>query len=104
MFDAWFKLLGIGFAAAGASKLFRLRPQQELFASWGWPEDVMKIVGGLELAGAVLLVGRRGRVIGGATLAATSVAVLAAEIENENKELIPMRAGMLAAVLTALAA
>jgi uncharacterized membrane protein YphA (DoxX/SURF4 family) len=98
----WFALVGLGFGLAGASKVLAFRPQRLLFRSWGWPDDVMLIVGGLELGGAVLMTGRRTRHLGAATVAATSVAVLSAEIEHGQNSLTPGRLLMLLAAATAM--
>jgi hypothetical protein len=98
----WFPLLSLGFAVAGASKIYALPAQRKLFRSWGWPEDVMMIVGALELGGALLTSNRRTRHIGGATLAATSVALMAAEMEHGQDALVPARTAMLLAALTAI--
>lgn len=99
---AWFRLAGLGFGIAGASKLMAVRPQRRLFARWGWPEDIMMIIGGLELSGALLLSTRRTRHIGAATLTAASVAVLTAELEHGEARLTPARCAMIAAALTGL--
>ena len=98
----WFKLVSLGFGLAGFSKLMAMPPQRRLFRSWGWPEDVMLIVGGLELGGAVLMSGRRTRHLGAATVAATSVAVLSAELEHGQEGLTNARLAMLLAAVTAL--
>jgi uncharacterized membrane protein YphA (DoxX/SURF4 family) len=98
----WFPLLSLGFGLAGFSKVMALQPQRRLFRSWGWPEDIMLIVGALELGGAVLMTGRRTRHIGAATVAATSVAVLSAEIEHGQESLTSGRLLMLLAAITAM--
>ncbi len=102
MMRKWYRLLSLGFGAAGYSKVMALEPQRRLFRSWGWPEDIMLIVGGLELGGAVLMSSRRTRHIGAATVAATSVAVLAAELEHGQQNLSSARLAMLLAAATAL--
>jgi hypothetical protein len=79
-----------------------LQPQRRLFRSWGWPEDIMLIVGGLELGGAVLMSSRRTRSVGAATVAATSIAVLAAELEHGQEKLSNARLALLLAAATAL--
>lgn len=100
--SAWFRLASLGFGIAGASKLLALRPQRRLFSRWGWPEDIMVIIGGLELTGALLMSGRRTRSIGAATVTAASVAVLAAELEHGESHLASGRYAMIAAALTGL--
>ncbi len=98
----WYRLLSLGFGIAGFSKVMAMPPQRRLFRSWGWPEDVMLIVGGLELGGALLMSSRRTRNIGAATVAATSVAVLSAEWEHGQDRLSTARVAMLLAAATAL--
>ncbi len=98
----WYRLIALGFGAAGYSKIMAMDPQRRLFRSWGWPEDVMLIVGGLELGGAVLMSSRRTRHIGAATVAATSIAVLSAELEHGQEGLTTARMAMLLAAATAL--
>jgi hypothetical protein len=98
----FFRLISLGFGLAGFSKIMALPPQRRLFRSWGWPEDVMLIVGGLELGGAVLMSSRRTRHVGAATVAAATVAVLSAEIEHGQESLTTARVAMLLAAMTAL--
>jgi hypothetical protein len=98
----FYRLISLGFGLAGFSKIMALPQQQRLFRSWGWPEDVMLIVGGLELGGAVLMSSRRTRHLGAATVAAASVAVLSAEIEHGQESLTTARVAMLLAAATAL--
>ncbi len=98
----FYRLISLGFGLAGFSKIMALPPQQRLFRSWGWPEDVMLIVGGLELGGAVMMSSRRTRHIGAATVAAATVAVLSAELEHGQRNLTTARVGMLLAAITAL--
>jgi hypothetical protein len=98
----WFKVLSLGFGMAGMSKIMALPPQRRLFRSWGWPEDTMLIIGGLEMGGALLMSARRTRHIGAATVAATSVAVLAAELEHGQSSLAPARWGFILAALTGM--
>ena len=97
-----YRLLSLGFGLAGYAKLMAMRSQQRSFRSWGWPDDVMLIVGGLELGGAVLMSTRRTRHIGAATVTATSVAMLAAEIEHGQEPVTPARLALLLATATAL--
>lgn len=97
----WFRLVSLGFGAAGLTKIARLPQQRALFRAWGWPDDLMLIIGGLEMGGALLMSGRRTRHIGAAAVAATSVAVLAAELEHGQDRLSTVRIGMLLAALSA---
>jgi uncharacterized membrane protein YphA (DoxX/SURF4 family) len=98
----WYQLVSLGFGLAGVSKIMNLKAQRRLFHSWGWPDDIMLIVGGLELGGAVLMSGRRTRHVGAATVAATSIAILSAEIEHGQDRLSNARLAMLIAAATAL--
>ena len=98
----WYSVLAVGFAAAGVSKLLGVEPQRKLFASWGWSEEAMRAVGGLELAGAAMVASRVTRRVGGLTLAATSAAVLATEGRHHDDALIPARFAMLLGALTAV--
>ncbi len=98
----WYSVLAVGFAAAGVSKLLGTDPQRRLFARWGWSDEAMHAVGGLELAGAALIASRVTRRVGGLTLAATSAAVLAAEGRHHEDALIPARFAMLLGALTAV--
>lgn len=97
----WFSVLGLGFAVAGASKLLATTPQRRLFRSWGWSESAMRTMGAVEFAGGLLVANRRTRGLGGAALIASSVAALAAELDNGQAFLAPARAAMLAGALTA---
>jgi hypothetical protein len=99
---SWFRLASLGFALAGFSKVMALPGQRKLFRSFGWPEDIMLIVGSLELGGALLMSNRRTRAIGAATVTAASVAVLAAELEHGQTRLAPGRYAMIAAALTGI--
>jgi hypothetical protein len=98
----FYRLMSLGFGLAGFSKVMAMPSQQRLFRSWGWPEDVMLIVGGLELGGAVLMSSRRTRHVGAATVAAATVAVLSAELEHGQESLTTARVAMLLAALTAI--
>ena len=102
MMRSWFRLASLGFALAGASKIMAVTPQRKLFRSWGWPEDIMVILGSLELGGALLMSNRHTRHIGAATVTAASIAVLAAELEHGQTRLAPGRYAMIAAALTGL--
>ena len=101
MLRFWYNLVSLAFAAAGLSKLWGFSAQQRLFARWGWSPEIMRIVGGLEFGGALLLADRKTRGLAGPALAATSIAVLAGEIEHGESALIPARFAMLLAALSA---
>lgn len=98
----WYSVISLGFAAAGVSKLVGVGAQRHLFESWGWSEEAMRAVGGLELAGAAMVASRATRRIGGLTLAATSAVILAAESRHHDDALLPARFGMLLGALTAI--
>ncbi len=98
----WYSLVAVGFAAAGVSKLVGVKAQRDLFSSWGWSEEAMRAVGGLELAGAAMVASRVTRRVGGLTLAATSAVVLATEGRHHDDALLVPRAGLLLAALTAV--
>ena len=97
-----YRLLSLGFGLAGFAKLMALQSEQRSFRAWGWPEDVMPIVGGLQLGGAMLMSSRRTRHIGAATVTATSIATIAAELEHGQETLTPVRLGLLLVTATAL--
>jgi uncharacterized membrane protein len=97
-----YRVLSLGFGIAGFTKIMAVEPQKRMFRSWGWSETMMLAVGGLELGGAVLMSSRRTRQIGAATVAATSIAVLTAELEHGQKALSNARLAVLLAAATAL--
>jgi len=101
MLRFWYNVVSLGFAVSGLSKIWGFAPQRRLFARWGWSPEVMRIIGGLEFGGALLLAERKTRGLAGPALAATSIAVLAGEIEHGEEELIPARICMLLAALSA---
>ncbi len=93
----WKTVVGLGFAAAGISKLFALEPQRALFASWGWKAEDMRIIGAAELGGAAMLLTPGLSKLGGSLLAATSTCIALAEYRHGNDMLVTPRLGMLAA-------
>ncbi len=97
-----YRLLSLGFGLAGFAKLLALESEQSKARTWGWPEDVTVIIGGLELGGAILMSNRRTRHIGAATVTATSVAMLAAELEHGQEAFTPTRVVLLLLTATAL--
>lgn len=96
----WTTLVGLGFAAAGISKLAAIQPQAELFRSWGWSKQDMQVMGASELLGATLLMTRSTQRAGALLLSASSVCVLQEEIRHGNEMLLTPRTGMLLAALT----
>ncbi len=98
----WFPLLALGFAVAGADKLFGQRGYRVMFRHWGWSERRMRGVGALETLGGALLLARTTRPLGGAMLVATCAGVLQAELRHgEARHGVP-RLGLLLAAATAL--
>ena len=91
--------VGLGFAAAGISKLLALEPQRRLFASWGWSEDDMRLMGAAELAGAAMLMTSPLRRLGAGLLAANSVCLALTEYRHHDDRLVTPRLGMLAAAV-----
>ena len=72
----WWQLaVALGFATAGISKIVAVPPQRRLFASWGWREEDMRIMGAAELGGAVLLATPMLRRAGAALLTSTSICI-----------------------------
>ena len=97
----WWQLaVSAGFAAAGVSKLVALPPQKRLFASWGWSEEDMRIIGAAELGGAVLLATPGLRRLGAALLASTSTCIAMAELRHHDDALVTPRLAMLVAAVS----
>lgn len=96
----WQSIVGIGFAAAGISKLIAAEPQERLFASWGWKRKDMQTMGASELLGAALLMTGSTQRLGAALLSASSVCILTAELRHGNDRLVTPRLGMLAAAIS----
>lgn len=93
----WHTIVGLGFAAAGISKLLAVEPQKKLFSSWGWSEEDMQIIGAAELGGAALLMTRPLSSLGAALLSATSTCIVLAELRHGDDMLVTPRMGMLGA-------
>ena len=99
--SGWWQLaVGIGFAAAGISKIVAMPPQRRLFASWGWSEEDMRIMGAAELAGGVLVATPALRRFGAALLTSTSVCIALAELRHNDDKLVTSRLAMLLAAVT----
>lgn len=96
----WQLVVSGGFAVAGVSKLLAVPPQKRLFASWGWSEDDMRIIGAAELGGAVMLATPAFRRLGAALLAATSTCIAMAELRHKDDALVTPRLAMLAAAVS----
>ena len=99
----WCSVLGLGFAVAGADKLFGLRAYERMFRHWGWSETGMRLIGAAELAGGLLVACPRTRRLGGAVLTASSAAVLAAELQHGEGGLALARLALMAAAGAAAA-
>lgn len=98
----WWQLaVSLGFAAAGISKIVAVPPQRRLFASWGWSEEDMRIMGAAELGGAVLLATPALRRLGAALLTSTSVCIALAELRHRDDKLVTPRMAMLVAAVSA---
>ena len=93
----WHSIIGIGFAAAGISKLIAIEPQQALFGSWGWTRRDMQTMGASELLGAALIMTGSTRKLGAGLLSASSLCVLIAEMRHGNDKLVTPRLAMLLA-------
>ena len=97
----WWQLaVSLGFATAGLSKIVAIGPQRRLFASWGWSEDDMRIIGAAELGGAVLLATPPLRRAGAALLTATSTCIALAELRHHDDKLVTPRLAMLLAAVS----
>ncbi|MBN8874186.1 MAG: DoxX family protein [Rhodospirillales bacterium] len=99
----WFPLLGLGFAVAGADKLFGQSGYRRLFRHLGLSEQAMRVVGVGEFAGGVLVASLAGRRLGGLLLTMASTAVLTSELRKGADQLALPRAGLLAAAVLAAA-
>ncbi len=98
----WWQLaVGLGFAAAGISKIVAIPPQRRLFASWGWSEEDMRIIGAAELGGALLVATPALRRAGAALLTSTSVCIALAELRHQDDKLVTPRLAMLLAAVSA---
>ncbi len=92
-------IVGLGFAAAGISKMLAVEPQRRLFKSWGWSENDMRLMGASEVAGAAMLMTRPLTSIGSALLAANSICLALTEFRHHSDRLVTPRLGMLAAAV-----
>ena len=100
----WKSAVAVAFASAGVAKLVGVEPERALFASWGWKEDDMRVMGAAELAGAALLVTPSLSFLGGLLLAATSTCIATAELRHGNDRLVTPRLGLLAAAASTMIA
>ncbi|MBN8899446.1 MAG: hypothetical protein BGO51_07430 [Rhodospirillales bacterium 69-11] len=99
----WFPLLGLGFALAGADKMFGQSGYRRLFRHLGLSEQAMRVVGMGEFAGGVLVSSAHGRRLGGLLLTMASTAVLTSELRKGTEQLAIPRAALLLAAVAAAA-
>ena len=97
-----YPLLGAAFAIAGADKAGGNKGYERMFRQLGWTDAGMRAVATAEMAGGALLGLRGTRRLGAGILAATSLAVLAAELRRGEAKLAGPRGLLLLAALTAL--
>ena len=98
----WFPLLGLGFAIAGADKLLGVRGYEALFARWGWSRTILRLIGGAEFAGGVMVASPLLLRRGGQLLTVASTAVLTKELRTEDSDLALPRFLLLLASLAAI--
>ncbi len=98
----WKTAVAVAFASAGIAKLVGIEQERGLFASWGWSEDDMRIIGAAELGGAAMLVTPSLAFLGGLLLAATSTCIATSEIRHKNDRLVTPRLGLLAAAASTM--
>jgi uncharacterized membrane protein len=97
-----FPILGAAFALAGVDKLLGIRGYRRMFRHWGWTRSAMRLVGGSEVAGGLLLASPQTRALGGIVLATVSASVLAAELRRAEPKLALPRLVLLGAALAAI--
>jgi hypothetical protein len=97
-----YPLLGAAFAVAGADKMSGAKGYADMFRHLGWSPGSMQAVAAAEMTGGVLLGFRSTRRLGGGLLAATSLAVLASEMQRGEARLARPRSLLLLASLAAL--
>ena len=94
--------LATGFATMGAMKLGGAQWEVDLFRSWGHSADTRKAFGALEAIAALLVVNRRTRRLGAASMALVSLPQLMAEIDHGDQRLALSRFALLGLALTAV--
>lgn len=94
--------LGAAIAVAGLDKLGGDRGYARMFRHLGWSADTMRLLAVAETVGGLLMMPRGTRRLGGALVAAVSVAVLASEIHQADGRLAGPRALVLLAGLAGL--
>lgn len=79
-------LVGLGFAACGTSKVLGASIQEKRFSEMNWSQTNMKIVGGLEVAGASMLLCKKTSKLGALTLLAAATCMFAASLKHKRKQ------------------
>lgn len=93
------KLVGLGFAACGISKILGVEIQQKRFSALNWSESNMQILGGAQVAGVAMLTCKKTSRLGALLLAASSLCLFSAGLKhNKQEELIIDSVGILAAL------
>ncbi len=93
--------LAAGFATMGAMKLLGAEWEVKLFRSWGQSDDTRTAFGAMEAISALLLVNRRTRRLGAASMALVSVPTLMKEIDRGEDGLALARFALLGMAVSA---
>ncbi len=99
-----YPILGGAVALAGLDKLVGQRGYERMFGHLGWTEAQMRSVAMAEVAGGLLMVPRETRRVGGALVAAGSLAVMSSELGRGDTKLAVPRALVLLAAIAATVA
>ena len=99
-----FPAAGAAIAVAGTDKLTGNRSYAGMFEHLGWSEEGMQAAATTEVAGGLLMALRPTRRFGGALVAAASAAVLASELQHDDRKLAGSRGLVLLAGLIAMLA
>lgn len=78
-------MVGLGFAACGTSKILGAGFQEKKFSEMNWSKSNMKIVGGLEVAGASMLLCKKTSKLGALTLLATVTCLFPTILKHKRK-------------------
>ena len=98
----WFPLLGLGFAVAGADKVFGSSGYLQMFRRLGLSDTAMSLIGAGEFAGGVLVASNSGRRLGGLILTMASTAVLTSEMrQGDDRLALPRSLLLLSSVIAA---
>lgn len=82
----WKALVGLGFAACGASKIMGINSQEKRFSDLNWSQSNMKIIGGAEVVGATMLACKKTSKLGAFILFAASSCLLATGLKHKRKQ------------------